>query len=65
MVRFYGLHRVKLPREKKIHFVIMGNIFPPNKDIHCVYDLKVSSQDKSRILRYTTREAIKKDRLII
>lgn len=41
--RFYGLHRVKLPRGKKIHFVIMNNLFPPHRDIHEKYDLKGSS----------------------
>lgn len=39
--RYYGLHRVKLPRGKKIYFVVMGNVFPPNKDIHDTFDLKV------------------------
>lgn len=39
--RFYGLHRVKLPRGRKIHFVIMNNLFPPHRDIHETYDLKV------------------------
>lgn len=42
LARFYGLHRVKLPKGRKIHFVVMGNVFPPNKDIHETYDLKVS-----------------------
>lgn len=41
--RFYGLHRVKLPHGRKIHFVIMNNIFPPHRDIHETYDLKGSS----------------------
>ncbi|KAG2055963.1 SAICAR synthase-like protein [Suillus hirtellus] len=41
--RFYGLHRVKLPRGQKIHFVIMNNLFPPHKDIHESYDLKGST----------------------
>ena len=41
--RFYGLHRVKLPRGHKIHFVIMNNLFPPHKDIHETYDLKGST----------------------
>lgn len=41
--RFIGLHRVKLPRGRKIHFVVMGNIFPPSKDIHEIYDLKGST----------------------
>lgn len=41
--RFYGLHRVKLPRGRKIHFVIMNNLFPPHKDIHETFDLKGST----------------------
>lgn len=41
--RFYGLHRVKLPRGRKIHFVIMNNLFPPHRDIHETYDLKGSA----------------------
>lgn len=41
LARFYGLHRVKLPHGRKIPFVVMGNIFPPNRDIHETYDLKV------------------------
>lgn len=40
--RFYGLHRVKRPGGKKIHFVIMNNLFPPHRDIHETYDLKGS-----------------------
>ncbi|KAI9267891.1 hypothetical protein BDA99DRAFT_435960 [Phascolomyces articulosus] len=42
LCRYYGLHRVKQPRGRKIHFVVMGNVFPPNKDIHETYDLKGS-----------------------
>ncbi|OBZ83137.1 Phosphatidylinositol 4-phosphate 5-kinase its3 [Choanephora cucurbitarum] len=42
LCRFYGLHRIKLPRGRKIHFVVMGNVLPPNKDIHQTYDLKGS-----------------------
>ncbi|GAA5824050.1 hypothetical protein JCM11251_001500 [Rhodosporidiobolus azoricus] len=41
--RFYGLHRVKLPRGRKIHFVIFNNLFPPHRDIHETYDLKGSA----------------------
>ena len=41
--RFYGLHRVKLPHGRKIHFVIMNNLFPAHKDIHETYDLKGST----------------------
>ena len=42
LCRYYGLHRIKLPRGRKIHFVVMGNVFPGNKDIHETYDLKGS-----------------------
>jgi 1-phosphatidylinositol-4-phosphate 5-kinase len=41
--RFDGLHRVKLPRGCKIHFVIMNNIFPPHCNIHETYNLKGST----------------------
>ncbi|CAO3629424.1 unnamed protein product [Cunninghamella blakesleeana] len=43
LCRIYGLHRIKLPRGKKIHFVVMGNVFPPNKNVHETYDLKGST----------------------
>ncbi|KAI8801365.1 hypothetical protein BJ742DRAFT_744620 [Cladochytrium replicatum] len=45
--RIFGLHRVKLPGNRKIHFVVMGNVFPANKDIHEVYDLKGSTVGRS------------------
>ncbi|KAM7185134.1 hypothetical protein V8F33_012580 [Rhypophila sp. PSN 637] len=41
--QFYGLHRVKIPYGKKIHFVVMNNIFPPHRDIHQTFDLKGST----------------------
>ncbi|KAI9069654.1 SAICAR synthase-like protein [Trametes sanguinea] len=41
--RLYWLHRVKLPHGRKIHFVIMNNVFPAHKDIHGTYDLKGSN----------------------
>ncbi|KAI9319917.1 hypothetical protein BX666DRAFT_2018084 [Dichotomocladium elegans] len=43
LCRYYGLHRVKLPRDRKIYFVVMGNVFPPHNDIHEMYDLKGST----------------------
>ncbi|KAJ1548679.1 Phosphatidylinositol-4-phosphate 5-kinase, partial [Cladochytrium tenue] len=43
LTRVFGLHRVKLPGNKKIHFVVMGNVFPANKDVHVTYDLKGST----------------------
>lgn len=41
--QFFGLHRVKLPYGRKIHFVVMNNLFPPHRDIHGTYDLKGST----------------------
>ncbi|KAI8344703.1 hypothetical protein BC941DRAFT_478268 [Chlamydoabsidia padenii] len=43
LCRIYGLHRIKLPRGRKIHFVVMGNVFPSNKNVHETYDLKGST----------------------
>lgn len=40
--QFYGLHRVKIPYGRKIHFVVMNNLFPPHRDIHRTFDLKGS-----------------------
>ncbi|ONH70152.1 hypothetical protein BON22_0290 [Cyberlindnera fabianii] len=45
--QFYGLHRVKMPitygKRRKIYFIIMNNLFPSHRDIHCTYDLKGST----------------------
>lgn len=41
--QFYGLHRVKLAYGRKIHFVVMNNLFPPHRDIHETFDLKGST----------------------
>ncbi|CAX42635.1 1-phosphatidylinositol-4-phosphate kinase, putative [Candida dubliniensis CD36] len=45
--QFYGLHRVKMPLfgggSRKVHFVVMNNLFPPHRDIHIKYDLKGST----------------------
>ncbi|KAF2737973.1 SAICAR synthase-like protein [Polyplosphaeria fusca] len=41
--QFYGLHRVKMPYGRKIHFVVMNNLFPPHRDIHRTFDLKGST----------------------
>lgn len=45
--QFYGLHRVKMPFGKngsrKVHFIVMNNLFPPHRDIHLKYDLKGST----------------------
>jgi hypothetical protein len=52
--RYYGLHRVKLAGGRKIHFVVMGNVLPPNKDVHEVFDLKV----RPRLCFYSLRQGI-------
>nr|ODN87070.1 1-phosphatidylinositol-4-phosphate 5-kinase [Cryptococcus depauperatus CBS 7841] len=59
--RFYGLHRVKLPRGPKIHFVIMNNLFPPHRDIHETYDLKGSAFGRE----YPEDQARKKPRAVL
>ncbi|ATZ47182.1 Bcmss4 [Botrytis cinerea B05.10] len=41
--QFYGLHRVKIPYGRKIHFVVMNNLFPPHRDVHQTFDLKGST----------------------
>lgn len=42
--QFYGLHRLKVNGGmKKIHFIVMNNLFPPHRDIHLKYDLKGST----------------------
>ncbi|KAG0167138.1 Phosphatidylinositol-4-phosphate 5-kinase [Apophysomyces sp. BC1015] len=56
LCRYYGLHRVKLPHGRKIHFVVMSNVFPPNKDVHETYDLKGST-----VGRFLPEEEIKKN----
>ncbi|KAF8155900.1 hypothetical protein B0H34DRAFT_660090 [Crassisporium funariophilum] len=59
--RFYGLHRVKLPRGRKIHFVIMNNLFPPHKDVHETYDLKGSTVGRE----YPEDKAAKNPRAVL
>jgi 1-phosphatidylinositol-4-phosphate 5-kinase len=44
--QFYGLHRVKMSfgsGYRKVHFVVMNNLFPPHRNIHLKYDLKGST----------------------
>ena len=59
--RFYGLHRVKLPHGRKIHFVIMNNLFPPHKDVHETYDLKGSTVGRE----YPEDKAMKNPRAVL
>lgn len=51
LVRFYGLHRVQLPMAgKKIYFVVMGNLFPNNRPMRSIYDLKVRKKRMSELI---------------
>ncbi|KAJ9544018.1 hypothetical protein OSB04_023725 [Centaurea solstitialis] len=45
LTKFYGLHCVKLtgPAQKKVRFIIMGNLFCTDYTIHRRFDLKGSS----------------------
>lgn len=47
--QFYGLHRIKLPLGRKIHFIVMNNLFPPHHDLHRTYDLKGSTLGREYI----------------
>lgn len=57
--QFYGLHRVKLQGGRKVHFVIMNNLFPPHRDIHEMYDLKGSLVKREQMS--TKAHAVLKD----
>lgn len=59
--RFYGLHPVKLPHGRKIHFVIMNNLFPAHKDVHESYDLKGSTVG----LEYPEEKAAQNPRAVL
>ncbi|RID70056.1 hypothetical protein BRARA_C02109 [Brassica rapa] len=45
VIRFFGLHCVRLngPTQKKVRFVIMGNLFCSKYSVHRIFDLKGSS----------------------
>ncbi|OUM67930.1 hypothetical protein PIROE2DRAFT_22775, partial [Piromyces sp. E2] len=58
--KIFGLHRVKIQHGKKIHFIVMENIFPPDKDIHEKYDLK-----GSLVGRYTNDKGQNANKLIV
>lgn len=46
VTRIFGLHRLRMSATRKIYFVVMSNIFPPDKELHEVYDLKGSTQGR-------------------
>jgi len=43
LTRFFGLHRVRIHKGNVINFVVMGNVFVPDREIHERFDLKGSS----------------------
>lgn len=48
--QFYGLHRIKLPWGKKVHFIVMNNLFPPYYDMKRTYDLKGSTLGREYVV---------------
>ncbi|ORX77935.1 SAICAR synthase-like protein [Anaeromyces robustus] len=42
IMSIYGLYRLKADGHK-MYFIVMQNVYPPNKDMHRMYDLKGSS----------------------
>ncbi|KAL3538555.1 hypothetical protein ACH5RR_001921 [Cinchona calisaya] len=53
ITKFFGLHSIKLKHGKKVHFVVMGNMFCTELRIHRRYDLKGSSHG-----RFTKKDKI-------
>eukprot|EP00004_Rigifila_ramosa_P027810 TRINITY_DN918_c0_g1_i3.p1 TRINITY_DN918_c0_g1~~TRINITY_DN918_c0_g1_i3.p1 ORF type:complete len:442 (+),score=90.42 TRINITY_DN918_c0_g1_i3:100-1425(+) len=47
--RFFGLHRVKPYKGNRIHFVVMGNIFVPERMCTEKYDLKGSTVGRTSV----------------
>jgi 1-phosphatidylinositol-4-phosphate 5-kinase len=58
--KIFGLHRVKIQHGNKIHFIVMENIFPPDKDIHEKYDLK-----GSLVGRYTNEKENNNNKILV
>jgi 1-phosphatidylinositol-4-phosphate 5-kinase len=59
LTKYFGMHRVKPHRRKKIYFLIMGSVFfsKPGLEIHEQYDLKGSTVGR----RSQKNETMKKD----
>lgn len=41
LVRFYGLHRLTMPKATRLYFVVMANILPTTIPLSEIFDLKV------------------------
>jgi len=53
IMSIYGLYRLKADGHK-MYFIVMQNVYPPNKDMHRMYDLKGST--KGRYVEPPTEE---------
>ncbi|XP_031433206.1 phosphatidylinositol 4-phosphate 5-kinase-like protein 1 isoform X2 [Clupea harengus] len=40
LVKFLGVHRIKIPHQKKKYFIVMQSVFYPDERIHSRYDIK-------------------------
>ncbi|KAG7480544.1 hypothetical protein MATL_G00057310 [Megalops atlanticus] len=40
LVKFLGVHRIKIPRQKKKYFIVMQSVFYPDERITARYDIK-------------------------
>ncbi|KAL4609322.1 phosphatidylinositol 4-phosphate 5-kinase-like protein 1 isoform X1 [Arapaima gigas] len=40
LVRFLGVHRIKIPRQRKKYFIVMQSVFYPDERIEVRYDIK-------------------------
>jgi len=45
IMSIYGLYRLKADGHK-MYFIVMQNVYPPNKDMHRMYDLKGSTKGR-------------------
>jgi len=45
IMSIYGLYRLKADGHK-MYFIVMQNVYPPNKDMHRMYDLKGSTEGR-------------------
>lgn len=53
---FYGLHRVKPHKRKKMHFLIMGSAFYTRRIMHLTYDLKGSTHGRKATAEQKKKE---------
>jgi hypothetical protein len=49
LLRFFGMHRVKIHRGPEYHFAVFGNVFYTPKTVHRKFDLKVPYRAPPRV----------------